>query len=91
MATHELTVSEFKDILRGAAGEGDGDFPDVQFMDTAFSDLGYESVALLEVGGHVERKYGIRLEDSVLAEAETPRQFIEAVNKQFDDTTIKGA
>lgn len=79
----ELTIGELKDILRDAAGEGEEEVPDIKFPDTEFSDLGYDSLALLEVEGRIERRYGITLEDSGLAEAATPRLFLMAVNLQL--------
>ncbi|MBR7678953.1 acyl carrier protein, partial [Streptomyces daliensis] len=69
---------DLRRILREGAGETvdlDGDI-----LDTGFEELGYESLALLETGGRIEREYGITLDDAALTDAVTPRALIEVVN-----------
>lgn len=80
MTDPELTLDELKAILRSAAGEGAAGALDGDILDTGFADLGYNSLALLETGGRIERHYGITLADSTLAEAETPRLLLDIVN-----------
>ncbi|MGW7514328.1 acyl carrier protein [Streptomyces sp. NPDC054796] len=78
MSTKEFTLDDLRRILREGAGETvdlDGDI-----LDTGFEELGYESLALLETGGRIEREYGITLDDAALTDAVTPRALIEAVN-----------
>ncbi|GAB2786435.1 acyl carrier protein [Streptomyces daliensis] len=78
MSTKEFTLDDLRRILREGAGETvdlDGDI-----LDTGFEELGYESLALLETGGRIEREYGITLDDAALTDAVTPRALIEVVN-----------
>lgn len=82
MAVPELTIEELKSILRDAAGEVDGTALRGDILDTTFSDLGYDSVAMLEAGSRIEIRHGVKLPDSVLAETGTPRALIAAVNQQ---------
>ncbi|MFE7314471.1 acyl carrier protein [Streptomyces sp. NPDC057555] len=79
----ELTIDELVEILRASAGEDEGVDLGADIGDTPFTDLGYDSLALLETAGKVQRDYGITLDDEVLAEAETPRRFLEAVNSRL--------
>lgn len=79
MTSRPFTLDDLKPILIASAGEGEGLDGDV--LDTHFEELGYESLALLETGGRIEREYRIRLDDEVLAEAVTPRALIDAVNE----------
>ncbi|GAA0341268.1 acyl carrier protein [Actinoallomurus spadix] len=83
MASGEFTIEDLRRILHEAAGESDGADVDVGTMDTEFIDLGYESLALLETGGRIEREFGITLDDSTLFESPTPRALIEAVNARL--------
>ena len=83
MATAEFTIRDLRRIMHESAGEGDGADVDVTTLYTEFIELGYESLALLETGGRIEREFGIRLDDSTLFDASTPRSLIEAVNAQL--------
>lgn len=64
-----------------AADEGvdlDGDI-----LDAEFDALGYESLAMLETAGRIEREYGISLDEEIFADARTPRALIALVNGQL--------
>ncbi|GGN94110.1 actinorhodin polyketide synthase acyl carrier protein [Streptomyces albiflavescens] len=81
MATHELTLAGLTRILRESAGEDEGVDLDGDILDLSFTELGYDSLALLEAAGRVERETGIKLSDDVVGEAETPRLFLALVNE----------
>jgi act minimal PKS acyl carrier protein len=85
VATRELTLDELKRILRDAAGEDEAAALDGDILDTAFGDLGYDSIALLEAGGRIERRYGVALEDTVFADAGTPRSLLATVNDRLGE------
>lgn len=80
MSTHSFTLEVLKQILREEAGVEEGIDLDGDILDTGFEDLGYESLALLETSGRIERDYGISLDESTLAVSSTPRELIQAVN-----------
>ncbi|GAT84636.1 actinorhodin polyketide synthase acyl carrier protein [Streptomyces sp. F-3] len=80
MATKEFTLDDLKRILREGAGADESVDLDGDILDTDFEELGYESLALLETGGRIEREFGITLDDDVLTDARTPRALIAAVN-----------
>jgi act minimal PKS acyl carrier protein len=77
----QLTMTDFLDILRASAGEDETVDLGGEIDDLTFTDLGYDSLALLETAGRVQRAYGIELDDQTLAEADTPRRFLAAVNE----------
>lgn len=83
MSGHEFTMHDLRRILLEGAGADDGADLDGDISDREFADLGYESIALLETGGRIEREYGIALEDSTIYEATTPRALVEAVNERL--------
>ncbi|KIF71360.1 actinorhodin polyketide synthase acyl carrier protein [Streptomyces sp. AcH 505] len=80
MSAELFTPADLKQILLEAAGAEEGVDFEGDFLDTEFEALGYESLALLETGGRIERTYGIALDDDVLTNALTPRALIGVVN-----------
>ncbi|MFE7447861.1 acyl carrier protein [Streptomyces chartreusis] len=80
MSNTQFTLDDLKRILREGAGADEGVDLDGGILDTGFEELGYESLALLETGGRIEREFGITLDDDVLTDADTPRALIAAVN-----------
>ena len=83
MPTLQLTLDDLRRILRAAAGEAEGANLDSDIDDTRFSDLGYDSLALLETTGRIERELGVRLDDALVVDARTPRELLGAVNAQL--------
>jgi minimal PKS acyl carrier protein len=80
MDNQTFTLAELKQILRGAAGTAEGIDLDGDILDIGFDELGYDSLALLETGGRIEREYGVRLDDSALVDASTPRALLATIN-----------
>nr|WCI13856.1 LaxC [Streptomyces setonensis] len=82
-----LTLEDLIAILRESAGEDEEVDLGGDIADMSFTDLGYDSLALLETAGRVQREYGIVLDDDVMAQADTPRLFLAAVNDVLGHTT----
>jgi act minimal PKS acyl carrier protein len=76
-----FTVQELWRFLRESAGGPDGDGPVEELTDTTFTDLGYDSLALLEVSARVSREYAVTLPDSIVFDCTTPNEFAAAVNR----------
>ncbi|EPH44818.1 acyl carrier protein [Streptomyces aurantiacus] len=79
MSRSTFTLDDLKRILLEGSGAPEGDGLDGDVLDTEFTDIGYDSLALLETSSRIEREYGIELDESVVGEATTPRAFIAAV------------
>ncbi|MBZ6083938.1 acyl carrier protein [Streptomyces olivaceus] len=75
-----LSIDEFTRILRESAGEDEAVDLNGDVADLLFTDLGYDSLALLEVAGRIARDYGVDIPDEDLDGAETPRAFVDLVN-----------
>lgn len=81
MPSTTFTLADLKRILIEGSGTPEGvDLATADILDTEFEALGYDSLALLETAGRVEREYGVSIDDSTVTEATTPRAFIDAVN-----------
>ncbi|MEU3052041.1 acyl carrier protein [Streptomyces griseus] len=76
-----FTITQLTGLLREAAGEDDTVDLDGDVLDTAFADLGYDSLALLQTTGCIERDHGVTIDEDAVAEAETPRQYLAVVNE----------
>ncbi|WP_042388935.1 MULTISPECIES: acyl carrier protein [Streptacidiphilus] len=81
MATY--TVQELTAALRECAGDSDTydlSTADDSVLDVTFFELGYDSLAVLQVTGVIGRQLGIQIEDDAVAQAETPRLLLKIIN-----------
>ncbi|MCU7825065.1 acyl carrier protein [Kitasatospora sp. DSM 101779] len=83
MPNTEFTIDDLRRILREGAGTEEGVDLDADILDTDFEELGYESLALLETCGRIEREYGVTLDDDALAGARTPRALLGLVHSHL--------
>ncbi|GHK04157.1 acyl carrier protein [Streptomyces sp. NPDC003753] len=78
--SEQMRWEEFTAVVRECAGESESaDLTEA--VDVSFTDLGYDSVALLEITARIEREYGIALDDEAVSEAKTPGQYLALVNE----------
>lgn len=82
----EFTLDDLKQALRAAAGEDESVDLDGDILDTEFSDLGYDSLAILEAVSYIERGTGVRLPEERIGDLQTPRAFIGFVNAALQQT-----
>ena len=78
----EFTLADLRRIMRACAGEDvtvnlDGDIEDVEF-----TDLGYDSLALLELCSRVELEFEVAIPDEAIGEIATPRQAVGYFNER---------
>jgi act minimal PKS acyl carrier protein len=83
----EVGVPELIGIMRACAGEDESVNLDGDITDVPFADLGYDSLALLETVGRLEREYRVKLADDLVAGPATPREFLVAVNAALASAT----
>jgi minimal PKS acyl carrier protein len=77
----ELTIADLTRILRECAGADEDVDLDGDILEMTFEDLGYDSLALLNTAGRIERDLSIKLPDETVAEAKTPRALLATVNE----------
>ncbi|MFC1402695.1 MULTISPECIES: acyl carrier protein [Streptacidiphilus] len=75
-----LTIDDLKEILRAAAGEDESVGLDGDIAETPFTDLGYDSLALLETAAVISRRYGVTLTDDLFDDIATPQALLDEVN-----------
>jgi len=75
-----LTMTDLTELLRACAGDAEHADLDGDVLDETFADLGYDSLALLELSGQIKQRYGVALPDDAARVTATPRQFLALVN-----------
>jgi act minimal PKS acyl carrier protein len=75
-----LTSPELRQMMRNGVGVEDGVDLDGDIDDTTFDELGYDSLAVLELAGRIGQVYGVMIPDERLWELRTPRAVIDHVN-----------
>ncbi|MGV9293044.1 acyl carrier protein [Amycolatopsis sp. NPDC003676] len=81
-----FTIDDLTRLLRECAGEDEEAVLDGDIMDAAFDELGYDSLALFNTVGRIEREYGAVLPDDVVSDAKTPRELLRAINGGMGQT-----
>jgi len=76
-----LDIKDLVVLLRTNAGDSDTFDLDGDVLDVPFDELNYDSLALLQVTGAIERDYDVALDEEALEEAQTPRRYLEVVNQ----------
>ncbi|MER6141209.1 acyl carrier protein [Streptomyces sparsogenes] len=89
--TTRMTLSELTTLLRECAGEDETVDLDGDVLDTPFTDLNYDSLAVLQTVGRIEREYGVLLADDTVAEAATPRLLLQYVNAGLTEARTRPA
>jgi minimal PKS acyl carrier protein len=80
MTDQKLSIEDLRRLLRECAGVDGENSLDGDILDTAFADLGYDSLAMLETAGRITREYGVSLDDEIVTAARTPRALLSLVN-----------
>ena len=78
-----FTLDALLEVMRSCAGVEDSVQLDVSNADVEFEELGYDSLALLEVAAQVQRQYGVTMPDEAVEYMLTPNQAVEYINEQL--------
>lgn len=82
---NRLELTDLKALLRECAGEEEGVDLDGDILDVPFSELGYDSLAVLQTTGRIERDFEVLLDEEAVDEAETPRAYLELINRALSE------
>jgi act minimal PKS acyl carrier protein len=80
-----FTLDDLRQIMRVSVGVDEGVDLDGDIADVGFDDLGYDSLALLELAGHVKREYGLQLPEEVVVELRTPALAVALINTRLTE------
>jgi len=84
-AVKRLELSDLITLLRECAGEEEGVDLDGDVLDVPFAELGYDSLAVLQTTGRIERDFEVLLDEEAVDEAETPRAYLELINRALSE------
>ena len=79
----EFTQRDLTRLIRATVGVDESVDLEGDILDTPFVELGYDSLAVLEVTSRIEKEFPVSIPDEMVAELETPRQVIDYVNQQL--------
>ncbi|MFC3997687.1 acyl carrier protein [Nocardiopsis sediminis] len=79
----EFTMDDFRRVTRAAVGVDDSVDLDGDIAATPFGDLGYDSLAVLEIANKVEKEFRVAIPEEAVGELETPREFVDYVNRRM--------
>lgn len=85
----ELTLAELVRVTRSRAGEAEDGVLNGDILDVLFEQLGYDSVALLEVLSEINHEYGLDLSEQTVASLKTPRAVLDTVNRIISERGVK--
>ncbi|MEV6674493.1 acyl carrier protein [Streptomyces sp. NPDC051162] len=84
-----FTVDDLKRILRAGAGVDEQiDLDGENIADRQFADLGYDSLALLELANRIEREYAIQIPDGDLEHTKTLREAVAYVTSRLMEVQV---
>jgi act minimal PKS acyl carrier protein len=75
----DFTIADLTRVIRQCAGEGDVEIAGAGPGDT-FSDLGYDSLALLEMSTVIQRQYQVAIPEGALVGHHTLGGAVDLVN-----------
>jgi acyl carrier protein len=83
LMSQKFTLDDLRELMRACAGVEEDIDLDAAIDDVEFEELGYDSLAVLEVASHVQRKYSVPMPDECTEYMKTPRLAVEYINEQF--------
>ncbi|MEU3977704.1 acyl carrier protein [Streptomyces bacillaris] len=79
-----MTLSQLQEVLRECAGEDEASMAVGVAPDQTFSDLGYDSLAILETQSRIQRDFGVKISDDAMQDLKTPKALVDHVNSLLD-------
>ncbi|HVK25897.1 MAG TPA: acyl carrier protein [Actinokineospora sp.] len=79
----KFDLDDLRAIMRESAGVDEDIDLNGDIADIEFTELGYDSLAVLELASQVQRKYSVPIPDDAVHEMLTPRAAVDYINKQF--------
>jgi act minimal PKS acyl carrier protein len=73
-----MTFDDLKAVMSRCTGDAEELTPDN--LGTAFTDIGYDSLAVLEIASQIQREYGLQIPDEAIEGMNAPQDVIDYVN-----------
>jgi acyl carrier protein len=79
----ELSRSELLEIMRECLGEADYEEIGEKDFVTEFTELGYDSLLVLEIATRIQDRFGIRIPDEAVEEMTSPEEMLKSVRARL--------
>ena len=78
-----FTLDDMRRIMGGCAGVPDSVDLGDDIGEVSFAELGYDSLAVLEMAARIQQQLGIRVPDDAVDEMKTPQAAVDYVNRRL--------
>ncbi|GGS91754.1 MULTISPECIES: acyl carrier protein [Streptomyces] len=78
-----MTFDDLKQIMTTAVGEGEAEELVEGRLTVAFTEIGYDSLAVLEIASQIQRQYGLKIPDEAIEEMDSPQAVLDYVNARL--------
>ncbi|MBT2208914.1 MULTISPECIES: acyl carrier protein [Actinomadura] len=83
----QMNYDDLRSILIEAAGAVEGMDREQEIIDTDLYDLGYDSLALMEVAARIQQRFAVDIPDEEVTDLRTFRLILGRVNSSIEATT----
>jgi len=83
LSVARFTLDDLRAVLRTDTGLDDADEVTPVNAGREFAELGYDSLAVLELVSQLRRHHGVHIPDEALSEIPTPLRVVDYVNRLF--------
>lgn len=80
-----MMFDDLRTILVEAAGSAEGELSQ-EAIDTDLYDLGYDSLALLEMAARIKQRFAVEIPDEEVTDLRTFRSILDRVNTSLETT-----
>ncbi|HEX5494327.1 MAG TPA: SRPBCC family protein [Mycobacteriales bacterium] len=77
----DFTLDDLRQMMRSGSGEDESVDLGGDILDVPFTELGYDSLAVLELSSRIGRDHGIRVPDDAVQRMTTPREALAYVHE----------
>lgn len=82
-ANNSFTLDDLRKLMSGCAGIDDSVDLDSDIGNITFDDLGYDSLAVMEITAVLKNELGVAIPEDAVSELPTPRLLTEYVNARL--------
>jgi len=79
-SSSELTIDSLRAILVEVAGQDESFDATTDIAAMTFDELGYDSLALMELSATIEKRFGVAIDEEELTNLSTPEALVLFVN-----------
>ncbi|GAA2381254.1 acyl carrier protein [Nonomuraea africana] len=78
----DFDLDDLRKVMLISAGVDEGIDIEGDILDTSFTDMGFDSLAVLELVSRIERDWGVAVPDEVASDLKTPGEVLDYVNRR---------